>query len=63
MLAREKLATLGWPVVSGMAKAMNCPVTPSQDVLRASDLAGNAMNFTTVGVAQLIALSCFGPMF
>ena len=63
MISREKLATLGWPVVPGMAKAMNCAVTPSQDVLRASDLAGNAMNFTTVGVAQLIALSCFGPMF
>ena len=62
MIAREKLAAMGWPVTEHMARSMCCNVIPSKDVLRAADLAGNAMSFTTVGVAQLLALGCFGPL-
>ena len=62
MVAREKLAALAWPVTGTMAKAMCCGQIPSQDIHRAADLAGNAMHFTTVAVAQLLALACFRPL-
>ena len=62
MVAREKLATMGWPVSDCMATGMRCPIIPSHDVMRAADLAGNAMHFTTVATAQLLALTCFGPL-
>ena len=62
MTSREKLAAMAWPVSEHMAKPMCCQVVPTQDIHRASALAGNAMHFTTVAVAQLIALSCFRPM-
>ena len=62
MVAREKLAALGWPVSQCMAQAMRTNPIPTQDVIRAADLAGNAMHFCSVGCAQLLALSCFGPL-
>lgn len=62
LVAREKLACLAWPVTPAMSRSMCCGVIPGQDILRCSALLGNAMHFCTVGVAQLIALSCFGPM-
>ncbi|CAE7209912.1 unnamed protein product [Symbiodinium necroappetens] len=63
MVARERLATLGWPVSADMADAMGCPApVPMRDCLRASELAGNAMHFPSVAVAQLLALSCFAPL-
>ena len=61
MVAREKLACLGWPVLPSMAAAMSSPVVPVRDIARAADLAGNAMHFNAVGLAQLIALSCCSP--
>ena len=62
LVPSEKLGAMSWPVNDSMASAMNCPVVPTRDILRAADLAGNAMSFTTVAVAQLIALSCFAPL-
>ena len=62
MTAREKLSSLGWPVDTHMATAMHCQPVGSQDILRAADLAGNAMHFTTVAIAQLLGLSCFRPL-
>ncbi len=62
MVSREKLAVMAWPVTSHMSRSMCCNVIPAQDVLRASDLSGNAMHFTTVAIAQLLALGCFGPL-
>ena len=62
LVAREKLCAMGWPVSECMAAAMRTRPVPSQDVIRAADLAGNAMHFCCVANAQLVALSCFGPM-
>lgn len=62
MVAREKLAALAWPVTPCMAKAMCCDMVPARDIFRAADLAGNGMHFTTVAIAQLLALACFRPM-
>ena len=62
MVAKEKLAATGWPVTSNMAAAMGCDPIPAADVMRAADLAGNAMHFTTVAAAQLVALCCFRPV-
>ena len=62
MVAREKLACMAWPVTEHMSRSMCCNPIPSQDIHRAADLAGNAMHFTTVGLAQLISLSCFAPL-
>ena len=62
LVARERLAAMGWPVTEELAKAMQCPVVPTRDVLRSALLSGNAMHFNTVALAQLIALACFGPI-
>ena len=62
LTSREKLAALAWPVDLHISKAMNCQPIGSQDILRAADIAGNAMHFASVGIAQLLALSCFRPM-
>ena len=59
MTGREKLLTLGFPVTAGTASSMNVPVLPCRDVKRCGMIAGNAMNWNSVGVAQLIALTCF----
>ena len=62
LVARERLATLGWPVTAEMAEAMSTPPIQAKDYLRAADLAGNAMALPSVAVAQLLALSCFAPL-
>ena len=62
LVGRERLAAMGWPVTEACAAAMGCPIIPTRDVMRSSLLAGNAMHFNTVAVAQLLALSCFGPL-
>ncbi|CAK8995798.1 unnamed protein product [Durusdinium trenchii] len=54
MVAREKLAALGWPVSELLAANMQCKPVPAQDILRAADLAGNAMHFTTWGADEEI---------
>ena len=62
LTSQEKLAALSWPVDHHISQAMNCQPVGSQDILRAADIAGNAMHFASVGLAQLLALSCFRPM-
>ena len=62
LVGRERLAAMGWPVTDAAAGAMGCPIIPTRDVMRCSLLAGNAMHFNTVALAQLLALSCFGPL-
>ena len=62
LVARERLATLGWPVTQDMASGMGAPMVESRDYLRPAELAGNAMSLPCVGLAQLLALSCFAPM-
>ena len=59
MTGREKLLTLGFPVTVSTAESMQVPPLPVRDVKRCGMIAGNAMNWNSVGVAQLIALSCF----
>ena len=61
LTAKERLVSLGWPVVPTIASAMNVPLVPATDIKRASDLAGNSMHFLNCGVQQLVALACFGP--
>ena len=62
MVGRERLATLGWPVNSDMATAMGVKEVPAKDYLRSCEMAGNGMHLPCVAVAELIALSCFGPL-
>ncbi|CAE7576306.1 unnamed protein product [Symbiodinium sp. CCMP2456] len=62
LVARERLATLGWPVTLDMASGMGAPLVEASDYLRAAELAGNAMSLPCVGLAQLLALACFAPM-
>ncbi|CAE7804105.1 unnamed protein product [Symbiodinium sp. CCMP2456] len=61
MTSRELLATLGFPVTKATARAMMVPELPILDSNRASRIAGNAMHWSSVGVVQLVALSCFRP--
>ena len=61
LVGRERLAAMGWPVTEAACSAMSCPIIPTRDILRCSLLAGNAMHFNTVSLAQLLALGCFGP--
>ena len=62
MTSKEKLVCMGWPVVQPVWEGMEVPPIPAQDIERASDLVGNGMHFTVVGVIQLLALCCFGPL-
>ena len=62
MVAREKLCAFGWPIDQSMSRSMLTDPVPTQDILRAADLAGNAMHFTTCANAQLVALTCFRPL-
>ena len=61
LTGKERLCSLGWPVLQSIAGKMGCPVIPSLDVKRAADLAGNSMHLLNTGVMQTIALSAFGP--
>ena len=56
---REKMATLGFPVSQQQCIAMGVPLLGISDTQRAAHIAGNSMNFSSVGVIELIALSCF----
>ena len=62
MTAKERLVSMGFPCTKEVAESMSVPVLGATDVARAGDLCGNAMHFTTCGIMQLIALSCFGPV-
>ena len=59
MCSREKLCTLGFPVSASQAVSMGVPMLGITDVARASQIAGNCMNFSCVCMVQLIALCCF----
>ena len=59
LTGRDKLASLGYPVTPETSAAMGVPELPIRDVKRASAVAGNAMCFASVGVVQLIALTCY----
>ncbi|CAJ1404524.1 unnamed protein product [Effrenium voratum] len=59
MTGREKLSSLGFPVCQASSSAMSVPPLPVLDVKRCSLIAGNAMNFSSVGVVQLVALCSF----
>ena len=61
LTAKERLISMGWPVIPEIASVMECPQVPALDIKRAGDLAGNAMHFVNCGVQQLIGLTCFGP--
>ena len=59
LTGREKLATLGFPVTSTVAAAMNVPPVPVLDLKRCSLVAGNAMHLSCVGIVQLVALCSY----
>jgi len=59
MTHRERLSSLAFPVTSSVASTMGVPELPIRDWCRASAISGNAMNFATVSVVQLVALVCF----
>ena len=61
LTAKERLVSMGWPVIHEVAAHQGLPVFGAKDTKRASDLVGNAMHWQTAGVFQLIALCCFGP--
>ena len=61
LTSKERLLTLGWPVISEVAEEMQCPPIPAIDVKRAGDIAGNSMHVFNTGSMQMIALSAFGP--
>ena len=61
LTAKERLLSLGWPVVPQVASAMCSPLVPALDVKRASDLAGNSMHFLNTGMQQLVALASYSP--
>ena len=61
MTGKERLLSLGWPVIPEVAEVMQCPPIPAIDVKRAGDIAGNSMHVFNTGAMQMIALSAFGP--
>ena len=61
MVEKERMATLGFPVVPSQARSMGTPVLPVRDPQRAAAVSGNSMHFSGVAVAQMISLTCFSP--
>ena len=61
LTSKERLASMAFPCVREIADAMNVPQLGATDAQRAADLCGNSFHFTTCGIMQLIALTCFGP--
>jgi hypothetical protein len=59
MTGREKLGSLGFPVTGRIARNMKVSELPLSDVKRCSQIAGNCMHFTTIGIVQLVALVSF----
>lgn len=61
LTARERLTAMGWPCIPGTADAMQVPLFGAKDTKRAADLIGNAMQWQTASIMQLLSLVCFGP--
>lgn len=59
MTGREKLLSLGFPVSQSTAESMRVPILPCRDVKRCGSIAGNAMNWNSIAVVQLVALISF----
>ena len=59
MTPRDKLSTLSMPVDHQYCQVMGVPQIEIEDSKRSSLLAGNSMNFASVGIIQMIGLSCF----
>ena len=59
LTGREKLASLGIPVTSKIARKMRVKELPLTDIKRCSKIAGNCMHWSSIGVIQLIALVSF----
>ena len=59
MCAREKMASLGFPVTPATASAMGTPMMAVRDAKRMSTMAGNAMHFSSIGIVQFVALACY----
>ncbi len=59
---KERLVSMGWPCCPELAKFLKVPLFGASDFKRASDLLGNAMNYQSSAILQLVALSCFGPV-
>ena len=59
LTGREKMSCLGLPIDGQVAAAMGVPPLQVSDTARAHHVSGNSMNFSTVGVIQLVALCCF----
>lgn len=58
---KERLVSMAWPCTVEQATELDVPLLACSDLMRASSVLGNSMRFTTVGIFQLICLSCFGP--
>ena len=59
LTARERLATLGFPVDDVSASAMGVPVLPIRCHRQAEAVAGNCFHFSCVSTVQLTGLCCF----
>ena len=59
MTGKEKLLSLGFPVNLSTAESMKVPLLPCKDVKRCGSIAGNAMNWNSIAVVQLVALVSF----
>ena len=59
LTAREKLATLGFPVDEATAASMGVPLVPVSCTKQAAAVAGNCMSLAAVTVVQLVGLCCF----
>lgn len=56
---REKLSSLGFPVTEAQSLAMGVCILPVTENSRANTILGNSMNFASVGVIEMVALSSF----
>ena len=61
LTGKERLTAMAFPCTKEVADSMCAPLMGATDTKRAADVAGNSMHFTSAGILQLIALSCFGP--
>ena len=61
LTSKERLLSMGFPVIGEVATAMRVPLIGASDVKRASDIIGNSMHLQTSGIFQLLSLACFSP--
>lgn len=61
LTARERLASMSWPVVEPIAEGLDVNLLPTFDAVRAGDLALRGGHLASAAIQQLIALVCFGP--